>query len=231
MMPHAFIPRPIDLRLKRCQSKYRKRKSKSAWKAFRADSDCAPCALGHLQQSYGARCVYCDHAHGRTIDHVVSKSAKPRARFDWANWRLSCGDCNNLKGTKTVVDPVRKDPRSYIVFNIATGRPEVIAVKRAKPLAEATRGMLNNQTLNEARRTARVKMVEILTRVSTGDVAARTELDGLLDRATPHRAMLRELVLETDDTLNPYRKIVDAATALVPRLQSWAVAPTVPLAP
>jgi hypothetical protein len=112
----------------------------------------------------------------------LAKSAKPQARFDWANWRLSCMDCNNQKGTQRVVDPVRKDPRSYIVFNLATGRPEVIAVKRAKPIAETTRDMLNNQTLNEARRTARVRMVEILTRVAQGDLAAQKELDGVLDR-------------------------------------------------
>jgi 5-methylcytosine-specific restriction endonuclease McrA len=228
MMPQAFVARPADARLKQCQSRYRKRKGRSAWKAFRADGECAPCAIEHLQRAYGARCVYCDHAHGRSIDHVSARSAKPQARFDWANWRLSCMDCNNQKGTKRAVDPVRKDPRSYVVFNLATGRPEVIAAKRAKPIAKTTRDMLNNQTLNEARRTARVKMVEILTRVSAGDVLARDELDELLDRATPHRAMLRELVLETDDTLNPYRKIVDAAIALVPRLQTWAVAPTAP---
>ena len=224
-MPVAFVARPHDAELKDCLTKYRNSKRKNVWKAFRADPDCGPCALHRLEHAYGARCAYCDHAHGRTIDHVAPKSAKPKARFDWANWRLSCMDCNNIKGVHTAVDPVRKDPRSYIVFNITTGRPEIIAVKRARPVAKVTSAMLENQTLNEARRTARVKMVDVLTRISDGEIGARRELAKLVERATPHRAMLRELVLETDGTLNPHRDVVDAVIAIVPGLQAWASAP------
>jgi len=143
----------------------------------------------------------------------------------WANWRPSCGDCNNLKGTRRIVDPVRADPRHYVVFDLTTGAPVAVGKRRAKTIAEATRVLLDNQTLNEARRAARVRMVEALERLGAGGSGARDRVKVLLRPETPHRAVLRELLLEQDPTLNPYRSAVDAALNKAPELEDWAVDP------
>src|SRR5688572_10936817 len=94
------------------------------WKSFRSSA----CGLGWvnaLEAAYGKRCMYCDHAPGRTIDHSTAKAKSASQMFAWENWRLSCGDCNRLKGSSTVVDPLTEDPRDAIVFDTATGAPAV----------------------------------------------------------------------------------------------------------
>jgi 5-methylcytosine-specific restriction endonuclease McrA len=225
MMPAAFAPQPADRKLRACLARYRKSKRADVWKAFRADSNCGPRAVDHLRAAYGGRCLYCDNAYGWTIDHVASKAAKPKARFQWANWRPSCMDCNNRKSSRRIVDPVRQDPRRYIVFDLTTGEPIVIAKKSAKPIAEATRNVIGNQTLNEARRVVRSQMVGILKDVIARKTGAKARALAMLDRAIPHRAILRDLILEPDPVLNPYRVSVDAALLIMPELEAWARTP------
>src|SRR5262249_34990223 len=113
MMPADFVAQPDDAKLRSCAKTYRNSTAQDPWKMFQKDPECGSRALKHLHDAYGPRCIYCDHAHGRTIDHVASKVSTPSKRFDWANWRPACMDCNNLKGRKRVIDPVRTDPRNY----------------------------------------------------------------------------------------------------------------------
>ena len=47
----------------------------------------------------------------------------------------------------------------------------------------------------------------------------------LLKRNEPHRAILRELILEDDPDLNPYGAIVKQAVKVVPELKRWAATP------
>jgi 5-methylcytosine-specific restriction endonuclease McrA len=231
MMPATPAPQPADSKLRDCLRRYRKKTSKTAWKQFRADGTCGATALGHLHAAYGTRCIYCDHAHGRSIDHVTPKGSKAAKQLTWSNWRAACMDCNNQKGTKRIVDPVKTDPRTYVVFDIVTGEPVVVATGKAKPVADATVVVLDNHTLNEARRAACVAIVAALKRVVDGEPGAIVSFMELLERTTPHRAVLRELVLEEDRALNPYRDVVEAALVRMPTLAGWAAQPTPPRAP
>ena len=227
MMPAVFVRQPRDVALRRCIGRFRKKKASSdLWKAFRKDDNCGARAIRNLQRAYGPRCLYCDHAYGWTIDHVAGKAATPGKRFLWANWRPACMDCNNKKGTARVVDPVRSDPRAYLVFDLATGAPVVVASGRALPIAVATRAVLDNQTLNDARRAARARMVDLLRAVANGQRGAKQRALELLQPVFPHRAILRDLILEKDDALNPYRDTVAAAVAALPQLERWAKSPT-----
>lgn len=235
MMPTKFVPQPGDSILRGCQKKYRARPTQNNWKAFRNDKGCGERAVNALRVAYGSRCLYCDHAHGWTIDHAKPKAARPSMRFSWANWRLSCMDCNNKKGTKCFVDPVRHDPHDYLEFDLVTGAPIAVGSGRRKAAANNAKDVLDNQTLNEARRAARMRMVELLGALSAD---ARIRADGkrmgttrardvaaMLDPATPHRAILRDLILEEDPVLNPHRALVDEALKQLPMLEAWARKP------
>lgn len=125
-----------------------------------------------------------------------------------------------------MVDPVRDDPRKYILFDLTTGAPIAVGVLRKKNIAEVTARLINNQTLNDARRATRDLIVAILKRFAKGGDAR--EVAGITRAATPHRAILRELVLEEDQTLNPYRTIVEEALERMPALKRWALNPRRP---
>ena len=225
MMPLAYVQQPADKTPSDCVEKHKASKSATPWKVFQ-QSKCGPHAIKKLQEACGTRCVYCDYAHGRTVDHVVGKTEDAATCFTWENWRACCGDCNNLEGKKRVVDPVKVDPRRHVCFDLTTGAPIAVDTSRTTSVVETTLALLDNQTLNEARRKARVDMVDALHQLtSVGGTRALRKMKALLDRITPHRAMLRELVLEQDPTLNPHRPVVDAALKKMPELATWAADP------
>jgi 5-methylcytosine-specific restriction endonuclease McrA len=225
MMPLAYVQQPADKTLSDCIEKHKASKSATPWKVFR-DSACGPHAVKKLQEAYGTRCVYCDHADGRTVDHVVGKKEDAATCFAWENWRACCGDCNNLKGKKRAVDPVKVDPRGYVCFDLTTGAPIAVDASATTTLVVTTLTLLDNQTLNEARRKVTAEMVDALNQfIAVGGAPSVRKVRALLDRITPHRAMLRELVLEQDPTLNPHRPVVDAALKKMPDLATWAADP------
>jgi hypothetical protein len=174
MMPVAPQPAPTGKTLKTCIGKYRKQATTlpvaTVWKNFRG-SKCGKQWLDELHKAYGHRCLCCDHAEGRTIDHRDAKSLTVSGAFAWRNLRPWCGDCNNLKGTKTLVDPVSEDPRTFLVFDVTTGRPMVSpeAKPRQRKKAEDTRPVLDNQTLNEARRAKLHKVLDVMARFVAGE--------------------------------------------------------------
>jgi len=126
MMPVAPQPEPTDASLRSCLAGYRKQAKteviKIVWKRFRA-SNCGKSWFSALQRAYGHRCLYCDHAPTRVIDHSDAKSTNRAMAFAWDNLRPSCGDCNHQKGTSTIVDPLREDPRAFIEYDVSTGKP------------------------------------------------------------------------------------------------------------
>lgn len=229
MMPRTIVvltPKQ-EAELDACLESYRTSKATDPWKGFR-QSDCGALALRRLHEKYGTRCIYCDHGHGRTIDHAVAKSEKRDGTFEWSNWRPACGDCNNLKAKKTIVDPMNEEPRRFLEFDLTTGEPLSVSTKRDKAKGEATRKLIDNQTFNEARRAALGRLVEALESwlapKQTKAERARLErkLRKLFDLSTPHRAIYRDLLLQKDDALNPHRALALRALKLAPDLATWA---------
>jgi len=186
--------------------------------------------LDALHEAYGHRCVYCDHNPGRTIDHASPKRGDPSLTYVWANWRVSCGDCNNRKGTASVVDPHRADPSDFFLMDVLTGKPLPRPNARPRTRDRATITIdklgLDNQIYNDARRRIRQQFLKALRDyVDTGEDGARETVLTMLSHSTPHRAVLRELMLERDRSLNPWRPLIDACLARLPQLEAWARAP------
>jgi hypothetical protein len=217
----------------RCLREYRRRARTqdvaAAWKAFR-ESACGRRWFHALLEAYGDRCLYCDHAPGRTIDHVRAKSVSATATFAWDNHRPCCGDCNHLKGIAPVVDPVTEDPRAIVVFDVTTGRPGPSpALKpRQRRKGESTRKLLDHQTLNDARRAKLHRVLDLLVRFLDGERgygAARVRAE--LAEVEPHRAIVRDLVLGARRGADEHQwaPVVRKALRRMPELETWAVAP------
>ncbi len=49
------------------------------------------------------RCMYCEDAEAKTIEHRRPKSLFPRQTFDWDNLLFSCGNCNSKKSNKFAI--------------------------------------------------------------------------------------------------------------------------------
>lgn len=226
----AVQAEPKDPSLHACRKRYAENASPqdSKWKAFR-QSPCGQKWFKALADAYGGRCCYCDHAPARTIDHRTAKRARSGACevYDWQNWLPACGDCNRLKGTKPVVDPVRVDPRRHVVFDVATGRPVSKGGRRALGCTTVTRLHLDNQVLNDARRRAVQRAVAAMAEAVETD--SPRPLQRLLNRRTPHLAVVRDLVIEGDAQRESYRIIVQAAVKRFPGLLDWANEPTADL--
>jgi uncharacterized protein (TIGR02646 family) len=212
----------LKSRLKSWREKADRREVKTVWKEFRSSAD-GKSAIKDLSAVYGPRCVYCDHAPGLTIDHVRAKAKQAAVAFSWSNWLPSCGDCNRNKGTKSTVQPLRDDPRRFFRFDVASGEPDVVALgKRAAEKARVSviAFHLDNQTFNDARRAALLVFLEDAGKYLCGgsaDLVTRHLL-----RSTPHRAVVREMLLEENEALNPYRPMAKALILRLPRLSDWA---------
>ncbi|WP_197041193.1 HNH endonuclease [Chondromyces apiculatus] len=146
--------RPRSATLKACLAKHEQQAQdgdlQAVWKRFRA-SPCGQSWFAKLETSYGRRCMYCDHAPGRTIDHCKAKSKDSASMFRWSNWRVSCDGCNRLKNSRSLPDPVRGDPRDFILFDVSTGSPGVNPAipssnKGRKRRAEVAVRILDHQT-------------------------------------------------------------------------------------
>ena len=58
-----------------------------------------------------------------------------------------------------------------------------------------------------------------------GHEGARRKIYEELQPRMPHRAIVRELILEQDDILNPFVRTVRAILSIDPNLASWAADP------
>ena len=233
MMPVAPQDKPGDQALLKCLADYSVRlktqKVKQVWHNFRR-SNCGKKWFAELLKSYGKRCAYCDHCPAWTIEHVSPKTGEGEDPFEWSNWLPACGDCNRSKSTLELINPLEVDPRAFLQFDLMTGEPILIDQADGQPHAGATRMVenlgLKNQVFKDARRAklrqAALKLKELM------DAADVTDLAGFakeLQRAEPHRAILRELFLEDDALLNPYAALAKKAKAAHPELVTWATKP------
>ena len=231
MMPVAPKPAPKDPALNTCIEVYREQAKTepitTVWKRFRA-STCGGSWVDALQSAYGHRCLYCDHAEGRSIDHRDAKSTSVERAFAWKNLRPSCLSCNNLKGTQAIVDPVSEDPRRFIEYDVSTGKPgpSPTATPALRKKAEITIRLLDWQTLNEARRAKLRKVLLALAgfiRGERGHDAAHVLAE--LAAEEPHRAIVRDLVLGAEANLHQWSPLVRQAMKKLPTLKTWALQP------
>lgn len=232
MMPVARLPSPRKPALVSCLRTWAAKRGdgNAVWKAFRT-SPCGQEWFAALTRVYGNRCVYCDHSPAHTIDHIVARARRARAAFQWVNWLPACGDCNRHKNATTkLIQPIKVDPRDFIRFSTTTGEPEIATAtpkNRKHGAAKETIRVLrlSHQVLNDARRTLCTRMTVLLVDVGSGDARAQAKVQALLKRSEPHRAILRDLLLEVDPALNPHRAIVVKALAAMPALTGWAKRP------
>jgi uncharacterized protein (TIGR02646 family) len=82
----------------------------------------------HLYKAFHGKCAFCEsrmaHVSNPQVEHYRPKSKYPDAAFDWENWLLSCGRCNDRKwahfpdcdGVPCLVDPAAEDPELHIEF-------------------------------------------------------------------------------------------------------------------
>jgi hypothetical protein len=231
MMPGKLRPAPRDRTLTTGIADYERRAEREpievVWKAFRA-SRCGDRWLDELHKAYGHRCLYCDHAEGRTIDHRDAKTRTSASAFTWSNHRPACGDCNRDKGTRQIVDPLTEDPRVFLVFDVNTGAPDVNprVGRRRRDKAQNTLPLLDKHTLKEARRAKLRRVIDTMTRFvddEPGHDAARVLAE--LAAAEPHRAIVRDLILGAEDDLHPWAALVREAMRRIRRLKAWALAP------
>jgi hypothetical protein len=123
---------------------------------------------------------------------------------------------------------VTEDPHLFLVFDVNTGKPDVNPNagpgRRAK--AHFTRTLLDKHTLKEARRAKVRKVVDTMTRFLDGapsyDVAK--VLAELADEE-PHRAIVRDLILDAEEDVYPWSSVIREATRRIPGLKAWAITP------
>jgi 5-methylcytosine-specific restriction endonuclease McrA len=231
-MPVARQPAPTTRALRTCIARYRTRAATEpldvVWKQFRSSKTCGQLWFAALLDAYGHRCLYCDHAQARTIDHCKAKTTRVDHAFAWRNFRPACSDCNHQKGTRTIVDPVSEDPCEFLAYDVSTGKPATIPTLTGarQTKSDHTRPLLDNQTLNEARRAKRHKVLDVLARFNAGERgydAARVRAE--LAATEPHRAIVRELVLGAEINLHQWSPLVRQAMRRIPTLKTWALAP------
>ena len=141
---------------------------------------------------------------------------------------MSCGDCNRLKGTRRVVDPLREDPRSFVVYDVTMGKPTTspASKSRQKTKVRDTLRLLDHQILNDARRAKRHKILDTMSRFLAGErgYGDATVLAELVEDE-PHRAIVRDLILGAKDDLHTWSALVREVMRCLPALEAWARAP------
>lgn len=77
-----------------------------------------------VDETHG-KCAYCEskllHIAYGDIEHIIPKSTKNEATFDWENLTLACDICNTNKSDKFengvgFIDPYQKDPEAHFYF-------------------------------------------------------------------------------------------------------------------
>ena len=81
-----------------------------------------------LYAAFHGKCAYCEakpaHVSSPQIEHYRPKKKFPDLTFDWHNWFLSCGRCNQKKwahfpdcdGQPCLLDPTAEDPSEHLDF-------------------------------------------------------------------------------------------------------------------
>jgi uncharacterized protein (TIGR02646 family) len=81
-----------------------------------------------IYEVFHGKCAFCEakmaHVSSPHIEHYRPKSRFPDKMFDWQNWLLSCGRCNDIKwahfpdcdGTPCLLDPTADEPSIHLDF-------------------------------------------------------------------------------------------------------------------
>ena len=81
-----------------------------------------------LYSAFNGKCAFCEslmaHVSAPHIEHYRPKSQFPDLAFDWENWLLSCGRCNDSKwahfpecdGEPCLINPTTEDPAEHVEF-------------------------------------------------------------------------------------------------------------------
>lgn len=158
-----------------------------------------------LVQRFRNKCAFCEarmeHVQRPHIEHYRPKGrAEFEGRvFDWANWLLSCGRCNESKwqhfpdceGTPCLLDPTVDDPADHIAFC----RQDVDALTHRGEVTIRLLG-LNRTPLTRERASWLVKVGALLLLAACTEEAhvrsdARQLLIWCLQADAPYSAMTR----------------------------------------
>jgi uncharacterized protein (TIGR02646 family) len=81
-----------------------------------------------LYEVFHGKCAYCEakmaHVSSPHVEHYYPKSKFPDQMFDWQNWLLSCGRCNDKKwthfpecdGQPCLLNPTTENPAAHLDF-------------------------------------------------------------------------------------------------------------------
>jgi len=82
-----------------------------------------------LYEAFHGKCAFCEakmaHVSSPHVEHYRPKSKFPDQMFDWRNWLLSCGRCNDKKwvhfpdcaGQPCLLNPSAEDPTAHLDFS------------------------------------------------------------------------------------------------------------------
>lgn len=82
-----------------------------------------------LYEAFHGKCAFCEakmaHVSHPHVEHYRPKSRFPDLMFDWQNWLLSCGRCNDAKwahfpdcdNQPCLLDPANEDPAMHLDFS------------------------------------------------------------------------------------------------------------------
>ncbi len=159
-----------------------------------------------LYEVFHGKCAYCEakmaHVSSPRVEHYYPKSKFPDRVFDWQNWLLSCGRCNDKKwahfpecnGQPCLLNPTIDDPAAHLDFL----REQVLPQTRR---GEETIKMigLNRSPLEDDRALWLMRIDELLLlacSVSEVSAEARELLIWAMQADAPYSAMTRSYLRE-----------------------------------
>jgi uncharacterized protein (TIGR02646 family) len=162
-----------------------------------------------IKKMFSEKCAYCEshisHVDYGDIEHFRPKSKYPDCCFDWNNFLLACGICNDSehKGAKfpeenedgPFVNPVDEEPNEFFNFEFDPDT-ELAIVNPKNPRAITTERELGlNRTDLIRHRSAVVrKMVLITLKADQGDPNCLNEILNCCKKEEEYAAFARMLV-------------------------------------
>jgi uncharacterized protein (TIGR02646 family) len=153
-----------------------------------------------LYEAFHEKCAYCEakagHVAALQIEHYRPQKKFPDRAFDWHNWLVSCGRCNQKKwahfpdcdGQPCLLDPAAEDPSRHLDFS------------RAYALAKTRRGAetvelvgLNRSPLEDERALwlMTINALLLLLQSPEASAEARKLLIWAMQADAPYAAMTR----------------------------------------
>lgn len=110
-----------------------------------------------LYNFFHGKCAFCEsymaHVSSPQIEHYRPKRHFPALAFNWDNWLLSCGRCNDKKwahfpdceGQPCLIDPVTEEPSEHIEFVSYVALPKTERGKKTINLIGLNRSPLEDE--------------------------------------------------------------------------------------